>query len=253
MHKKWWFAAIGLSLVFIFLIAAALYSEHQEYRPNENELVNHEKIASHLYELGVDMDTAPTSKIGVLVDSLQFQSSNDVQLTGYIWQTYDNTVISDEQVGIIFPESVGGTSFEERYHEISGNIETIGWYFETVLRQNFDYSKYPIDHKTIWIRMLSGSFVSDLVFLPDLDSYPSTGYEDTFGVDETIVLTGWQTPQGPAAGLPQDHPAHQERLDYVTRMLGSADAYWVSLDPSRSDGRALGAAEARDLGLITQG
>lgn len=77
------------------------------------------------------------------------------------------------------------------------------------------------------------------------------GVERRLGAGARLVLTGWQTPAGPAADLPLDHPAHQERVDYVTRMLGSPDVYWLALEAGREGARALGAAEAAGLGLAT--
>ena len=70
-------------------------------------------------------------------------------------------------------------------------LPTVGWYFDTVLRQHFDYTKYPLDHKTIWIRAIPADFSSIMVLLPDLDSYVATGYDDSFGVSKDIVLTSW--------------------------------------------------------------
>ncbi|MFW5881881.1 MAG: hypothetical protein ACOCTP_05110, partial [Roseicyclus sp.] len=79
------------------------------------------------------------------------------------------------------------------------------------------------------------------------------GVERRLGEDARLVLTGWDTPQGPAAELPRDHPAHQERLDYVTRMLGAADAYWFALETGGTEGHALSRAEALSLGILTEG
>jgi hypothetical protein len=77
------------------------------------------------------------------------------------------------------------------------------------------------------------------------------GVERRLGEDAQLVVTGWDTPVGPAAALPQDHPAHQERLDYVTRMLGSDAAYWAMLDEGGAEGRALSRDEAVALGILT--
>jgi len=81
---------------------------------------------------------------------------------------------------------------EERYSKEDDTTITKGWYFETVLRQKFDYSKYPLDHKTIWVRVLPEDFSSDIIFVPDLGSYKATGYYDSFGVSDEIVFSGWE-------------------------------------------------------------
>jgi hypothetical protein len=39
------------------------------------------------------------------------------------------------------------------------------------LRQEFDYSKYALDHKTVWIRIWSSNFQRTHYLLPALDDY----------------------------------------------------------------------------------
>jgi hypothetical protein len=56
------------------------------------------------------------------------------------------------------------------------------------------------------------------------------GVDRRLGGARTLVVTDWQTRVGPASLLPRDHPAHQERLDYVRRMLGAEDFYWYTLE-----------------------
>jgi hypothetical protein len=77
------------------------------------------------------------------------------------------------------------------------------------------------------------------------------GLERRLGEGARLSLTGWDTPQGPAAMLPEDHPAHQERLDYVTRMLGSDAAYWFALRNGGAEGHVLSPDEALSLGILT--
>jgi hypothetical protein len=65
-----------------------------------------------------------------------------------------------------------------------------------------------------------------------------------------LAVTGWDTPEGPAADLPHDHPAHTERLDYVERMLGAPDFYRFALEAGRGGPHVLTPAELAALEVV---
>ena len=71
-------------------------------------------------------------------------------------------------------------------------ICVVGWYFEVTLRQSFNYKKYPLDHKTVWIRMWPRNFLKRTLLFPDFAAYSSTELEDAFGFDTDIVLGNWE-------------------------------------------------------------
>ena len=80
----------------------------------------------------------------------------------------------------------------EAYRQREAGGEVIGWYFEATLRQPFDYTDYPFDHKTVWVRLWPKDFHRDIVLVPDLAAYQRTGVQDVFGIEEEIVLDTWQ-------------------------------------------------------------
>jgi hypothetical protein len=141
-----------------------------------------------------DIELVPT---GLFIQSLEFRDANDVNLTGYVWQRYDK-MESEEPPGIVFPEIIDSAGSilpgndKEAYREKMGNKESVGWYFEVTLRQSFNYKKFPLDHKTVWIRMWPGDFLHRILLIPDYQAYRATDLNDTFGIDEDIVLGNWQ-------------------------------------------------------------
>ena len=72
------------------------------------------------------------------------------------------------------------------------NYPLIGWYFEANLRQPFSYKDYPIDHKTVWVKLLPKDFYSNVTLVPSFNSYDSTSLYSIFGISKDIVLTGWE-------------------------------------------------------------
>jgi hypothetical protein len=100
---------------------------------------------------------------------------------------------------------------------------------------------------------LSTVVAPDVTLSGDAAYLVFAGVERRLGEGARVVLTGWDTLEGPASALPEDHPAHQERLDYVTRMLGSAEAYWFALENGGATGHVLSTDEAQGLSILTEG
>jgi hypothetical protein len=157
-------------------------------------------------ETGEEEDEESTSLIyvptGVFIQSLEFSSANNVTMTGYIWQKYDLEKTGKRSVdkqggfkqGVIFPEAVSG-DIEEVYRikNKQNKEELVGWYFEMVLRQPFEFRLYPFDHKNVWLRIWAADFERQVVLIPDIDSYPFLNPLKLPGVEwkENFVLNGW--------------------------------------------------------------
>ena len=132
----------------------------------------HEKGGHHPFVEG-DPIEIPT---GVYLQSVSFLNATDVNATGYIWQHYP--VNFQYNKGIVFPEQVSSDdgvlmkAFEDK-SDIDGKPhDLVGWYFDIVVRQRFDYRRYPFDPATIWLRLWPAEFGDDQhVFLtPDFRS-----------------------------------------------------------------------------------
>jgi hypothetical protein len=77
------------------------------------------------------------------------------------------------------------------------------------------------------------------------------GTERRVGDGAGLVVTDWQTRVGPASLLPREHPAHEERRDYMRRMLGSEDFYWYMLEAGEGAGRPVTEADLAAFGIVT--
>jgi hypothetical protein len=201
-EKAWWWISFTVAFFLAGLVGIQWYIEDSSYMPNEcqltDELTAHNDLLKKLAKAGypslADLQLVPT---GVFIQSLEFKDANDINLTGYVWQRYDK-MESEEPPCIVFPEVVHSANGiipgyeKETYREKIGNKETVGWYFEVTLRQNFNYKKFPLDHKTVWIRMWPGHFLHRILLFPDYCAYHATNLHDAFGIDKDIVLGNWQ-------------------------------------------------------------
>jgi len=206
-ERNWWWLSAAVSAVLI-IVLIKLWMQMNEYEIEPTQLVNEQAATDYLNEYWVNRPGGqadpggPTTKIktGIFIQSLQFFNSSEVNLTGYIWQRYQDGVHDaikpgPSEVGFILPEQVNsGSDIEPRevYRVRNGDEEVIGWYFEATLRQPFDYSDYPFDHKTVWVRMWPKEFSRNIVLVPDFEAYKSTGVSDIFGIEENIVLGTWE-------------------------------------------------------------
>lgn len=127
---------------------------------------------------------------GVFLQSLEFLDSNNVFVTGYIWQKYSNNIPPDISREIIIPEGKE-TTITESYSNKTKDYQLIGWYFESTLRQNFDYSKYPFDYKDVWIRIWAKDFYKNVILTPDFESYQAISPRSFPGLEKDFVLPGW--------------------------------------------------------------
>jgi len=197
----------AVSLLFIaeigFIWSLALKT--RTYTSTRNLLVN---------ETGVDQLLLPQVELsailnqkqpllvptGVYIQSLDFTSSNDVFVTGYIWQEYSDGIHDELERGFILPDAIDANDLEVaeayRHKEEDDDVEVIGWYFEATLRQDLDFSNYPFDYKDVKIRLLHADFNRrelnrQVILVPDLGGYQVINPRTRPGVDKDIVLGNW--------------------------------------------------------------
>ena len=145
-------------------------------------------LAGHLAK-NADPIRIPT---GVMIQSMEFLSGDNVQVSGYIWQRYGPDVPSDVERGVVLAEAVQeayDTTEAYRYEE--NGVETVGWYFAATLRQPFEYAEYPFDEQNLWLRIWARDFTQDIVLVPDFDAYYATDPLTLPGMEREFVYSGW--------------------------------------------------------------
>lgn len=150
------------------------------------EVAMHKLLQDHGVQQGTDQPIRiPT---GIFLQSLRFSSANNVIVTGYVWQDYSDNRTANVSRGVIFPEAEE-IKIEEAYDLDNG---VTGWHFRAVLRQQFDYSKYPFDREDVWIRLWPGEFYRNVILTPDFGSYSKMHPDSKPGLEQDFVLEGWE-------------------------------------------------------------
>src|SRR5829696_4271970 len=130
---------------------------------------------------------------GIFLQSFEFLNANNVELSGFVWQTYGPEIPDHIMRGIVLPEAV-----REAYEakevwrvEQDDGSEQIGWYFSGTFRQNFDYGLYPFDRQDIWLRIWSPEPVEGVIPVPDFGAYRHLTPSTLPGLDTQFVYGGW--------------------------------------------------------------
>ncbi|HMB63590.1 MAG TPA: hypothetical protein VKN36_10990 [Eudoraea sp.] len=192
-----WPGLIGQDATGIKITDSAEIEIKDEKLRKEVIVENNKMLRSYLNKwTGKDRlkaDSAYRVPTGFFIQSLSFQSSNEVNFTGHIWQKISKDFPDYIDTGFDFPEQVNssGTEIRELYCDEVNDTLLKGWYFDVTVRQVFDYSKYPFDSITAWLRLWPRDFNYDdeILLVPDFDAYDMT--KPTFGLDADIVNTEW--------------------------------------------------------------
>ncbi len=146
----------------------------------EGYLHSYERDAGHAYA------RLPT---GVFVKSIEFLSSTNVAVTGFIWQRFPAPAPSDPQFSILEADK---PEIREVSRHRAGADDVVLWSFAATLREHLSYEKYPFDRQDVWIRLRQKGMADTTMLLPDLGSYADLDPLAGPGVAADLVLPGWQ-------------------------------------------------------------
>lgn len=187
------FLTISLSMSLVY----QWYSEANAVEEVEGRLKSLEDVDTFIGNFekknNIKLVRIPT---GMFLQSVFFTDAYTVNFTGYLWQKYTEDFPKEVRKGFVFPEKVstaGSYTEEEAYTYINDDGSVVkGFYFESYLRQDFDYSEFPFDQKTLWIRIWPKNFLEDVIITPDLSSYSTRDLNGKIlGLDDYLVLEGY--------------------------------------------------------------
>lgn len=130
---------------------------------------------------------------GVLLQAIEFSNANDVQASGYVWQTYPPDFPTDIPRGVSFPEAIAESSPSDPAYTVplADGSQVLGWRFRVTLRQRFDYSLYPFDRQDVWLLLWAEDVQRRVVLVPDFAAYPTLDPATLPGLGDDFVDAGW--------------------------------------------------------------
>ena len=127
---------------------------------------------------------------GIYVQSMAFENSTTVRITGYMWQRYTDGIHDNVERGFEIAESESFDRPEPQTTRI-GNMEVVRWGFKATLPQQLDYSRYPIGSHNVAVRLWHKQFTQNIILVPDLDSYTLMNPAAYPGLLNGLTLGGW--------------------------------------------------------------
>ena len=196
-----WGGSFALALLFLIGVAYIWRLEFAEVGRDPPEAVmlvdragTESYLDGYLEEADRQRFEAPIQlPTGVFVKSARFETPHDFVISGIVWQRYPLNDPADLRREIFFPDAIPDHDEREelfRYRE--GNSEVVGWFFKTSVRQPSDYSRFPVDIKTLRLRIWHPDISRNVVLVPDLDAYRLIHPTSLPGVELGFGLPGWQ-------------------------------------------------------------
>lgn len=193
--RRWYSGSALIALAFLAIIMYVWYREYNApspLYPGETVMRNKEDVSRFMSanlpaDVSGDAMYIPT---GVAIQTIEFKGPYTVQVGGYVWQKYPDAYPPMDH-GVVFAEA-DSTTFTKVYETQQQGETLVGWNFKTTLREQFDYSQYPLDRQLFWLRMWHVEFEKDVYLVPDIAGYESLAEGSTPGLDEGLVLENWQ-------------------------------------------------------------
>jgi hypothetical protein len=198
--RRLWHLSYAMAAIFVAGIATIWITLVREpYRPDPKDVViltPEQREAFLRSRLASGPGAAPAAVIptGVFLRTTEFERTENVRKSGYIWQKYADSLPGGLSREFVLPEAVE-THVQEAYRRRVGDVETIGWYFEVETREIFNYTHFPFDIKDPWVRITPRDFDAGVLLVPDLESYASTDPRTLPGLERGFALPGWKVEQ----------------------------------------------------------
>ncbi|MCX5681676.1 MAG: cache domain-containing protein, partial [Candidatus Omnitrophica bacterium] len=197
-HKFWWLSGIFSLLCIIatcfiwYLNLSIPLSEYQQNKIVIDDAVSLNNFLASDAIASQDLPIKEPARIptGIYIQSLEFATSNNIEISGYVWQRYTKGLHDNIARGFIMPEAKALT-MNEVYRQENKNEEVIGWRFQTTIRQVLDYAKYPFDHPNISVWLRPNDFTHNVILVPDLEGYRLANASALPGLQSRLALPGY--------------------------------------------------------------
>lgn len=131
---------------------------------------------------------------GIQVDTIDFSGTNDIAITGRVWQIYPDDYPEKWVKGFEIGRSTKLDSKLIEKRKIEGG-EVHYWRIQALIRTNLDYSHYPLEIENINIPIVPKKNGTEVALIPNLKAYKFISPGLLPGLADNIFLPGWDISQ----------------------------------------------------------
>jgi hypothetical protein len=131
---------------------------------------------------------------GIHIETLTLDAANDLMLTGAIWQKFGEDVPGDVPKTFRFANA-SRVSVTNVTQYSQGSETVVLSSFEAAVRQNLDFTSYPLDQALLTLRVLPAEIDERVALVPDMDGYRLLAPSALPGLDPGVSLAGWRVLQ----------------------------------------------------------
>lgn len=131
---------------------------------------------------------------GLLLYSLDISRSDNMIISGYMWNKYNIKKHTGITHNMQFPHATNLT-LATPLTATTDNWETVTWNIRGSVYQKQNYEKFPFDRQELQITLEHYDIEKNIILTPDLESYKKISHEDTPGLDKSFTLTGFTVEQ----------------------------------------------------------
>ena len=152
-----------------------------------------QSVMNNYIRLCAERHTEPPVFIptGVFIESASFSLTNDLSVTGYLWQKYLVGAHDGLARGFVISDAMSLT-VSEAYRQREQDAEVVRWHFNATIRHRLDHSRYPLERAKIGLRILHQDLNHNVVLVPDLAAYKIVNPTSLPGLDQAMFLPGWE-------------------------------------------------------------
>ncbi len=152
-----------------------------------------ERLRNHYMELCAVRHAEPPVFVptGVFLETARFLDPSDVQITGYIWQRYNDLTTKGLDRGFVLRDA-SDVKVAEPFRQRQDEEEVLRWPFQATLHQNMDLAAYPLDQEELSLKLRHKDLDHNVVLTPDLGSYKILSAKAKPGLAAEFRIGGWR-------------------------------------------------------------
>ncbi|NOQ36682.1 MAG: hypothetical protein GQ569_12445 [Methylococcaceae bacterium] len=196
-NKIW--LIVGLSSLVLFIAIGTIWKLALTFEKPESKNVTKILSKQTVRKVITDYNQRNLAKFldkplyiptGIYLETIKFNTPNDMSMTGRIWQKYPNDFPENLKKGFQISSSSNIEIVETSRQKLK-NSEVIEWRFQSDVQVEIDYSRYPLEVEHVGIQILSWN-KRKVILVPDLAAYKFTTATLLPGLSKNIFLSGWE-------------------------------------------------------------